>query len=378
MPTLLDDTVVLDAVTSVFRSLGRTIFFLDRDFRVLRDGASPVAGFPPDELRQILRRGESREGWRIAVAEDGGPRLMSVSAAPLSGEPLGSSARYVVILRPASELPLGTTHFFGMVGRSTAMNRIFSIVQGLSTTDSAVLITGEPGAGKEALARAIHACSIRRRGRFVGVDCATLPSELLEAEILGDGRAAMRTRGGTMFIRNIDQMATAVQTKLVRAINEGCEARIIASAAGPFKSELYEKLSATVIDIPPLRARRDDIEPIAQALLGRATSYHGRDIRLAPDALRALLSYSWPGNARELESAIEYAIAVTRGASIHADDLPQEISNVPMRPPSADGDEAASIRAALDAHHWNRETTAASLGISRTTLWRKMRELGVR
>lgn len=378
-----DDTIILDAVTAVFRSFGHTIFFLDRDFRVLRDGASPVAGFPPDELRQILRRGETREGWRIAVAEDAGPRMMSVSASPLNGEPLGSAARYVVILRPASEFPTGTTHFFTMVGRSDAMMKIFAMVQGLATTEPPVLIIGEQGVGKETLARAIHASSPRRRGRFVTVDCSALPSELLEAEIFGNGRAAIRTRGGTMFIRDIEAMPAATQPKLLRAMSESPEARVIVSATSElrrhsFDADLLEKLSTNTITIPPLRQRRDDIEPIAQSLLGRATARQGRDIRFASDAMRALISYGWPGNARELESAIDYAVAVTRGASIHADDLPREVSNLSVRPQPNDGDEAASIRAALDAHHWNRETTAAALGISRTTLWRKMRELGVR
>jgi len=382
-PVAVDETAVLDAVSTVFRAFGQTVFFLDRDFRVLRDGASPIAGFPPDELRQALRRGETREGWRIAVAEEHGPRLMTVSAAPLNGEPLGSTARYVAILRPATDLAPGTTHFFGLVARSEAMMKIFAVIRSLSTSDGPLLIAGETGAGREAVAHAIHASSLRRRGRFVTVDCSALPSDLLEAEIFGNGRAAMRTRGGTMFIRDIQEMPPAVQTKLAREMREPTEARVIASIAdtrrASLNSDLLDRLRTTTIDVPPLRQRRDDIEPIAQAFLGRATASHARDIRLASDAVRALIAYAWPGNARELESAIEYAVAVTRGASIHADDLPNEISNVvAVRVQQADGDEATSIRGTLDTHHWNREATAAALGISRTTLWRKMRELGIR
>jgi len=375
-----DETAVLDAVSTVFRSFGQTVFFLDRDFRVIRDGASPIAGFPPDELRQALRRGEVREGWRLAVAEDHGPRMMAVSAAPLSGEPLGTSARYVVILRAATDLPYGTAHFFGLVARSDSMMKVIAVVQSLATSDVPVLITGESGSGRETVARAIHACSSRRRGRFVTVDCSALPTELLEPEIFGNGRAAIRTRGGTMFIRDAHEMPSTVQTKLARELAETPEARVILSAIDARKvhPDLVARTGA-LIEVPPLRHRRDDVEPIAQAFLGRATARHARDIRLASDAIRALIGHSWPGNARELESAIDYAIAVTRGSSIHADDLPHEISDVAVpRVVASDGDEATSIRTALESHHWNREATAAALGISRTTLWRKMRELGVR
>src|ERR1051325_6002122 len=375
-PVAVDDVQLLDAVSTVFRAFGQTVFFLDRDFRVLRDGASPVAGFPPDELRQALRRGETREGWRIAVAEEHGPRIMSVNAAPLNGDPLGTSARYVVILQPANELPPGTTHFFGMVARSEPMMKIFAVIRGLATSDAPVLIAGEPGSGRETVGRAIHASSSRRRGRFITVDCSALPIELLEAEIFGNGRAAMRTRGGSMFLRDLQDMPSLLQSKLLREMNEGpIEARIIA----PITDPRHAAIDGTLIYFPPLRARRDDIEPIAQALLGRATERHARDIRLGADAIRALIAWSWPGHVRELESTIDYAVAVTRGSSIHADDLPHEISNVmPARVPPPDGDEASAIRATLDAHHWNREAAAAALGISRTTLWRKMRELGVR
>jgi len=184
-----------------------------------------------------------------------------------------------------------------------------------------------------------------------------------------------------MFVRDAHEMPSTLQLKLARELAEPTEARVILSASDVRKlhHELVERAGSAIIDVPPLRHRRDDIEPIAQAFLGRATARHARDIRLASDAISALIAHSWSGNARELESAIDYAIAVTRGSSIHADDLPREISDVAVpRVVATDGDEATSIRTALETHHWNREATAAALGISRTTLWRKMRELGVR
>ncbi len=157
------------------------------------------------------------------------------------------------------------------------------------------------------------------------------------------------------------------------------------------------------IEIPPLRERREDIEPLARHLLARVSRRHDRSVLLSPDAMRALLRYSWPGNVRELENALEYAVAVSRGQTIHPQDLPLEITETRVSqvqpgatlPPDHQitlptghvptGSAAAAsldseydrLRAALETHHWRRSETAAALGISRTTLWRKMRELGL-
>jgi len=130
------------------------------------------------------------------------------------------------------------------------------------------------------------------------------------------------------------------------------------------------------IEIPPLRERRADVEILARHLLRKVSARHGRSLLLAPDALRSMFGYPWPGNVRELENALEYAVAVCRGQTIHAEDLPAEIlegkpaGNEPPAP-----DERERLRAALESHHWRRDEAAAALGMSRTTLWRKMREL---
>ena len=150
------------------------------------------------------------------------------------------------------------------------------------------------------------------------------------------------------------------------------------------------------IEVPPLRSRREDVEPLARTLLARVGERHGRALRLGPDALRALLGYPWPGNVRELENALEFAVAVARGQTIHAEDLPVEILAASPAQPSAetaepialpapagpvpasalaDTAERERLRSALAAHHWRRDEAARALGISRTTLWRRMREL---
>jgi DNA-binding NtrC family response regulator len=157
-------------------------------------------------------------------------------------------------------------------------------------------------------------------------------------------------------------------------------------------------LRVVPIEIPPLRDRREDIEPLARALLARVGARQGRSLRLSPDAMRALLMYDWPGNARELENALAYAVAVSRGQTILPDDLPSFAARrprshpttaeegAPLEPAAATGreplhppsvEEVRRLRATLEAHHWRRDAAARSLGISRTTLWRKMREAGL-
>jgi transcriptional regulator with PAS, ATPase and Fis domain len=261
------------------------------------------------------------------------------------------------------------------------------------------------------LARAIHANSPRRRARFVAVNCAALPGELLEAELFGHVRGAFTgavrdrvgrfelAQGGTLFLDEVGDVPLHLQAKLLRVLQErtfervgesgsrSTDARIVAAtnvdlrravAEGKFREDLYYRLRVVPIEVPPLRSRREDIEPLAHYLLARVSARHGRELRFAPDALRVLLRYSWPGNVRELENAIEYGVAVVKGQTIHAEDLPAELLQAidphPYRT-AADDAEIQTIRTALDSHHWNREATARALGMSRTTLWRKMREM---
>ena len=430
----------LTAVSAVFNSIGRGLICLDAGFNVVHASASveqitgtaasaivarPVSDLlgeelfgPAGTLRELVEKGEVREGWRAAMrTDDGASRIVSITAAPFQADDLGICDRrvkYIVVLRPTEEDPLAGTNaptvFFGMIARSTAMARIFALVQNLQSTDATVLLTGESGTGKEVLARAIHANSTRRRGRFLAVNCAALPGELLEAELFGHVRGAftgaVRDRvgrfemanGGTLFLDEIGDVPLHLQAKLLRVLQErtfervgesvprSTDARIIAAtnvdlrraiAEGRFREDLYYRLRVVPIELPPLRTRREDIEPLARYLLSRVAAHHGREVRFAPDAVRAMLRYPWPGNVRELENAIEYAVAVVRGQTIHAEDLPLEVNEPAAGAPVASREETSALRSTLDAHKWNREDTARALGISRTTLWRKMREAGL-
>jgi transcriptional regulator with GAF, ATPase, and Fis domain len=334
---------------------------------------------------------------------------------------------YVVVLRPAEEEHASgePTEFSGLIARSSPMLRIFRLIENLEESEATVLLTGESGTGKELVARALHLHSPRRQGPFVAVNCGALPGELLESELFGHVRGAftgaVRDRTGrfelastgTLFLDEVGDLPLPLQVKLLRVLQERTfervgesrsrrtEARIIAATnldlrravrEGRFRDDLYYRLRVVPIEIPPLRERRADIEPLARHLLARVGARHGRSLRLSPEALRAFLLYRWPGNVRELENALEYAVAVCRGQTIHAEDLPTEILDAAGALPAGEMDivlpngnggglplhsgngERERLRSVLEAHQWRREEAARALGMSRTTLWRKMRE----
>lgn len=436
-----DSAAALIAVSAVFTSFGRGIICLDSSFRIIHtsellrqiagsESVQSLVGRPVSDLlgtdlfeeggalRAAMVAGERREGWRASIRRsDGVSRFVSISAAPFQRDEFGicdPRVAYIIIVRAAEEdMTTGTeapTVFSGMIARSTAMAHLFHLVHNLQSSDATILLTGESGTGKEVLAHAIHEHSLRRDRRFVAVNCAALPADLLESELFGHVRGAftgaVRDRvgrvelaaGGTLFLDEIGDLPPQVQVKLLRFLQERtfervgesntrkADVRIIAATnvdlrrainEGRFRGDLYYRLRVVPIEIPPVRTRREDIEPLAQYLLARVAGRHGRSVRFSPDALRALLQYSWPGNVREIENAIEYAIAVGQGQTIQAEDLPIEVTSL-ARP----SDEAAvpardALKDILDQHQWRRAEVARALGVSRTTLWRKMREAGL-
>jgi len=445
-------------VNAAFGSLGRACMALDRDFRVRyasdffdtilgRGAAARMLGTPVESilgaemfgpegpLRQSLLAGEKREGWRAFLQGEGAEtRLMSVSAVPLQHDPYGvcdPQALYLVVLRPADEATVeasGPIAGFGLISRSQAMSRVFRLIDTLQHSESTVLITGESGTGKEVTARIIHAHSPRKAGPFVAVNAAALPGELLESELFGHVRGAftgaVRDRvgrfeaanHGTLFLDEVGDVPLHLQVKLLRVLQEHTyervgdsesrptTARIIAAtnknlrklvAEGLFREDLYYRLRVFPIEVPPLRARREDIEPISRLLLSRACARTGRELRLSPEAVRVLLSYPWPGNVRELENALEFAATVARGQTLQPEDLPPEI----IDDAGAHPDPASALRPrahataapgqpgptrerellvrALEENGGSRVLAAKALGMSRSTLWRRMRALSL-
>jgi transcriptional regulator with PAS, ATPase and Fis domain len=209
---------------------------------------------------------------------------------------------------------------------------------------------------------------------------------------------------GTLFLDEIGDMPPPLQVKLLRVLQERAfervgesvprpmDVRVIAAthvdlkdaiAAGRFREDLYYRLRVVPIHIPPLRERPEDIEPLARHLLARIAAREGRAVLLSPDALDLLKHHTWGGNVRELENAIEYAVAVCQRQTVQLEDLPPEIvesaghAGIDAARRVMTSDEAQRIRAVLEAHHWHHARAAAELGISRTTLWRRMRALGL-
>jgi len=445
-----------EAMNTVFESLGRALICLGPDFRVVRasDGIDRLVGegaarelFGHDAgevlgeelfgssgtLRRALQAGERREGWGARIqTPSGASRLLSITVAPVKHGPAVTCdprVRYLIVARAADESRADgepTAHLIsGLVARAPSMVRIIRLIEHLSESEATVLITGESGTGKEVVARALHATSPRRKGEFVAVNCGALPGELLESELFGHVRGAftgaVRDRvgrfelasEGTLFLDEVGDLPLHLQVKLLRVLQERTfervgenrtrrtEARILAAtnadlrqavADGSFREDLYYRLRVVPIEIPPLRDRREDIDPLVHQLLSRVCARHGRSLIVSPSVMGALLRYDWPGNVRELENVLEYAVAVCQGQTIQLHDLPDEVLGgmpaIELRstrqgrpsidPASTDPErerDRERLRSALDAHRWNREETAEALGISRTTLWRRMREL---
>ena len=311
----------------------------------------------------------------------------------------------------------------GVVAHSRPMRGVTQLVLDLRENESTVLIEGESGTGKELIARAIHDTSRRRNGPFVPVDCGALPEGIIEAELFGYERGAFTgaTRsarglfrsaaGGTLFLDEVGELPLLMQSKLLRAIQErevrplgagipeATDLRIVAATnrdlaaevrAGGFRRDLYYRLRVVAIEVPPLRERPEDIAVLASHFVERyapGTRIEG----LEPEALEALLAHSWEGNVRELENTIEAAVALARGPRLRVSDLRlpgfasrtvaalatnQRSSETPIQL-SLKAYERACIETALSRCSRDVSRTAELLGIGRSTLYRKCKELEI-
>jgi two-component system response regulator PilR (NtrC family) len=247
-----------------------------------------------------------------------------------------------------------------LLGRSEPMRRIVDLVRRIANTRSTVLITGESGTGKERIARAIHDLSDRAAKPFLVVNCGAIPEALLESELFGHDKGAFtgavskhlgifrEADGGTVLLDEVGELATSLQVKLLRVLQErkvrsvgasaevGVDVRVLAATnraveeevkSGRFRQDLYYRLNVIRIEVPPLRARREDIPDLARHFLVRCAAEHDKEVRgFTPDALRVLDGYAFPGNVRELENLVERAIALASSPVIGLGDLPTEVS----------------------------------------------------
>src|SRR5262245_26211039 len=296
------------------------------------------------------------------------------------------------------------------------MARLHDMALRVAKTDANVLLTGESGTGKHGLAQAIHDASPRARGPFVTITCANLPAELLESELFGHEKGAFtgahearegrfeQAHGGTILIDGVDELAPALQGKLLRVVQERSferlagtrtlhvDVRLLAStrldldtlvAAGRFRGDLFYRLNVVRLDVPALRDRREDLPALAASMLEAIALKHGRPApRLAPDALERLLAHDWPGNLRELRNVLEAACIAGAGPEITAGALTIGAAGGPIGAAIRDlmtlsQLEERYIREVLRRTQGRRAEAARILGINRKTLLEKRKRYGI-
>ncbi len=309
------------------------------------------------------------------------------------------------------------TDFHGIIGRSRAIGNVCELIENVALTESPVMIHGESGTGKELVARAIHESGNRKGKPFIKVNCAALNENLLESELFGHVRGAftgaIQTRigrfeaaqDGTLFLDEIGDIPMPTQVKLLRVLEEKVIERVgdhtpipvnvrIITASNKnlddlihrelFREDLYFRINVFPLRVPPLQERLDDIPMIAQAFIERNNAQRGRIIiGLEPEAMKKLLAYSWPGNVRELRNAIEYAFVLCHADEISVDHLPPRIisGNSIHRPANGSAKHETkgrgSMLAALKKARGNQTKAAEILGVSRVTVWKRMKKFNI-
>ncbi len=339
------------------------------------------------------------------------------------------------VLRDASGQVIGAVEFFrdlseverlnqrlaqlgaleSIVRGGPAMNRVIDMLPNIGNSDCSVLIVGPSGSGKELVAQAIHNLSPRRFGPYVRLNCAALPATLLESELFGYMKGAFTdarrdkpghfalANGGTLLLDEITEMDPALQVKLLRVLNNGeyqplgstttlrTDARIIAATnadiptvlqSGRLREDLYFRVNVVTVELPALRDRREDVPLLVEHFRARFAAKTGKPIRtVSARAMGLLCRYSYPGNVRELENAVEHAFVMCQGEQVEVEHLPphfaEVVSSVGSSFPGVAGDDRRLIEQALRCHRGDRTRAAEQLGMHRSTLWRKMKTLGI-
>lgn len=355
-------------------------------------------------LRAALASGHAERVLHVHHTPRGDEHVQ-VELTPVAG-PSSGGALFVERMQP---LPTSRAESsgFGLVGRSPAFQTMLALVSRVAPTDTSVLLLGETGTGKEMVARAIHESSARADAPFIAVDCSGLAETLFESELFGHERGAFTgalarktglveaAAGGTLFLDEVGDIPLGLQVKLLRLLESGAfrrvgsieplhtDFRLIAATHRDlgrlvreerFRADLYFRISAFPVHLPPLRERRADIGLLAESLLTRIST--GRPRRLSPEALARLEDHDFPGNVRELRNILERASLLADGDQIDGEQLPTD-----LRPRSGqaaatlEDAERSALAAAVTAHSGSRRELARSLGISERTLYRKLRTL---
>lgn len=436
-------SLVQSPCCKILESISDGVFTIDADKRVIsfNRAAETITGFKTEEavsqycfdifradicekncaMDQTLADGAPQVNLPARIiSKNGDPKSIRLSTAILKNE-RGDVIGAVETFRDVTELETlrrrAERRFTpeDIVGRHPRMNEILSFLPDIARSDSAVVIEGPTGTGKELIARAIHHLSARKDGPFVAVNCAALPDSLLESELFGYCKGAFTgaardkpgrfqsAHQGTLFLDEISNTSLNFQADLLRVLQDGritplggnraiaVDVRVVAASnaalyelarEGQFREDLYYRLNVVKISLPALSERKQDIPLLADHFIRQFNLRKERDIQgLGPDALTFLMDYPFPGNVRELENIIEFAFIACKGSVIDLKHLPRELRQMDERPAPAlseeDRAEAEKILALLKRYPTSRPRAARALGISRTTLWRKMKKYGI-
>jgi len=389
------------------------------------DGLLPDGG--ADRIADALRRSSPDTALVVTLPAMAAAAGLAVAAdrvvrLPARDDELLAAVEQAIAGRAAGDHAVA----WNLLGVSPAIRHVLDLAGRLADAPAALLITGESGTGKSLLAREIHRASRRRRGRFVEVACGSLSETLLESELFGhvagaftgatgdrDGKF-LQADGGTIFLDEIATASPALQVKLLRVLQDlrfepvggarthAVDARVILAtnedlaarvAAGTFRADLFWRVNVITIEMPALRDRAGDVPLLAAHFLAAMRARGGRAVEgFTPAALAALDRYRWPGNVRELEHAVEHAAVLGRGSLIEVADLPAAVRDGGMTPVAPRGGvepapgalrralenpERRLILQALEQNGWRRDAAARALGINRTTLYKKLRRLGM-
>jgi PAS domain S-box-containing protein len=375
-------------------------------------------------LRRTLESGKPIIGQSGYIIGADGARLpISVSTAVLKdarGKIVGGAETFrdlseVEALRRELE---GRKQIGDLVSRSPLMQKVFEVLPAIAASPSTVLICGETGTGKELMARTIHSLSLHHKGPFVALSCGALPDTLLESELFGykagaftgavknkPGRFAL-ARGGTLFLDEIGEISPALQVRLLRVLqersyeplgavrSETTDARVVAAThkdlaaetrRGNFREDLYYRINVVRVELPPLRRRKEDIPLLVEHFVDRFNRLQDKSIRgISGEALSLLMAHHWPGNIRELENVIERSFILCNKAHIGIAHLPEELTahgntrtGTSSIRSARDLLDAQAIRSALARNDNNRLAAARELGIHKSTLFRKIKKLGI-
>ena len=427
----------------ILDSLGEGLITVDKEFKVtfFNRAAEQITGYKREEtvgklcklvldsdlceiqcpIAMILETDQNiyDHTSKIKLA-DGNRKSIKMNAAVLkngNGTPTGG----VISFRDLSEREVITkesksiSNFYGIIGHGKVMQEVFELINEISDSDAAVLIQGESGTGKEMIANAIQATSRRKNKPFIKVNCSVFPENLLASELFGHVKGAYTDAindrpgrfeladGGTIFLDEVAEMSPQTQMQLLRTLQEGTfervgesiprktDVRVIAATninidealkTGKLREDLYYRINVIPIFIPPLRQRKEDIPYLVKYFIEESSKVYGKNTNdITNAALDILTNHNWPGNIRELENVIEYAVVRSKNKNfVTKDSLPSYLNNIPkpihkMHPKEYKKENAAELVRLLEKHQWNRTKVAEELGIGRTTLWRMLKNL---